>query len=190
MLLLAVGAPPTLAVLSQRASIDEIRHAELCFALATRYGAPASGPAPLAVHDAVHAMSLAEVAALTAEEGCVGETLGAALAQEQLRLATDAEARRALRRIARDEDRHAALAWRFTRWAVLTGGDAVRVAVADAVERAIRGTLAMEVRRYDDVDLAAWHAHGRVTCGEARAVAAAAIERVVRPCLRAANAPA
>lgn len=190
MLLLAVGAPPELAVQSQRASIDEVKHAELCFALAGRYVGKAYGPTPLALDGALGPMSLAEVAALTAQEGCVGETLGASLAQEQLRNATDCEARRALARIARDEERHAALAWRFTRWAVLRGGDAVRDAVAAGVEEAVRSTLAMEVRVYDDVDPAAWHAHGRVTCAEARALAALGVEQVVRPALRAALAAA
>ena len=187
MLLLGVGAPPELAVQSQRASIDEIRHAELCFALAGRYAGRPCGPAPLSLVDALRPMSLEEVAALTAQEGCVGETLGAALAHEQLSHATDAEARRALTRIARDEERHAALAWRFTRWAVLQGGDAVRDAVSRAVENGLRGTLATEVRSYD-VDPAAWHAHGRVTCTEAHQVAVLGIERVVRPALRAALA--
>jgi hypothetical protein len=190
MLLLAVGAPPELAVQSQRASIDEVRHAEACFALAARYGGHAYGPTPLSLEDALRPMSLAEVAALTAQEGCVGETLGAALAHEQLSHATDAEARRALARIARDEERHAALAWQFTRWAVLHGGVTVRDAVARAVEDAIRGTLATEVRIYEDVDLALWHAHGRITCAEAREVVALGIEGVVRPALSVALAEA
>lgn len=43
MLMLSVGAPPDLIVRSQRASIDEVRHAEKCFGLASRYRAhPAS----------------------------------------------------------------------------------------------------------------------------------------------------
>jgi hypothetical protein len=182
MLLLSVGAPPDFVVQSQRASIDEVRHAEMCFALAARYGAAARGPSALVVSDALREMSLAEIAALTAEEGCVGETLGAALVAEQRSRATDPEVRRALSAIAADEERHAALAWKFTRWAVLKGGSEVHDAVVRAIERAIAGTLAMEIRRYDDVDLEAWHRHGRVTCAEARALAAQAIAAVVRPC--------
>jgi hypothetical protein len=189
LLLLSVGAPPELIAASQRASLDEVRHAERCFALAARYGARALGPSSLTVHDAMTAMSLAEIAALTAEEGCVGETLGAVLAAAQRDRATDPEARRVLAGIARDEERHAALAWSFVRWAVVRGGAEVRTAVARAVERAIEGTLAMEIRRYDDVNLETWHAHGRVTCAEAREVAHAAIDAIVRPCLGAALQP-
>jgi hypothetical protein len=90
MLMLSVGAPPELVVASQRASIDEVAHARDCFALAQRYGASAAGPGELDVHDALGPMSLADLAALTAEEGCVGETL----ATEQLERAVDPGARR------------------------------------------------------------------------------------------------
>lgn len=185
MLLLSVGAPPDLVARSQKASLDEINHARACFAFAERYTGHTSGPSGLVVHDSMVQMSLAEIAALTAEEGCVGETLGAALAAEQLAIATDPETIAALRKIAADEARHAELAWRFVKWAVNNGGDDVKRAVALAVERAIASTLAMELRSYDGLDLEAWHAHGRLTCAESRAIAAATIRDVVRPCLAA-----
>jgi hypothetical protein len=183
--LLAHGAPPEFVAGAQRASLDEIRHAKLCFGLARRYGRSVRGPGPLALDGAFAERSLAEVAALAAEEGCVGETLGAALAREQLSVATDPHVIAALRRIARDEARHAELAWRFMRWAVLRGGDAIRRVVAARVEAAIASTLAMEIVSYDGIDLDAWRAHGRLTCVESRAAAALAIEEVVRPCLEA-----
>jgi hypothetical protein len=183
--LLSVGAPPDLLARSQRASLDEIEHARSCFALAERHGKRTRGPSPLIVHDAMGAMSLAEIAALTAEEGCVGETLGAVLAAEQLAVATDPETRKILRRIASVEARHAELAWRFTKWAVLKGGSEVKRAIKRATERAIESTLAMEIRSYDGIDVDVWHSHGRLTCSEAKAVAAGAIRRVVVPCLAA-----
>src|SRR5205823_4731636 len=158
--LLSLGAPPDLVARSQRASLDEIRHARICFAFAARYGKRAYGPAPLAVHDTMGEMSLLAIAALAAEEGCVGETLGAALAAEQLSIASDPEAIRALRQIAADEARHAELAWRFVAWAIARGGARVARVVADRVEKAIASTLAMEIQSYDDVDLDQWHAHG------------------------------
>lgn len=128
-------------------------------------------------------MSLAEIAALTAEEGCVGETLGAALAAEQLAVATDPATLAILRKIAVDESRHTELAWRFVTWAVVTGGAEVERAVVRAVEGAVAVTLEAEMRTYDGLDLDAWHTHGRLTCQEARAVAIRTIEDVVRPCL-------
>jgi hypothetical protein len=55
------------------------------------------------------------------------------------------------------------------------------------IRRAVSGTLAAE-RRACAVDLATWHAHGRVSCDEAHAIAAAGIEAVVDPALRALDA--
>jgi hypothetical protein len=182
--LLSVGAPPDLIAAAQRASVDEIRHARAAFALAQRYGGGDVGPAPLRIDDALGARSLAEIAEVTAEEGCVGETLGALLAAEQARIATDPTVQRILRGLARDELRHAELAWRFARWAIETGGDDVLAAVERGVARACAGTLAAARRTYA-VDLDAWHAHGRVTCDEAHAIAAAGIAEVVAPALAA-----
>jgi hypothetical protein len=184
MMLLAVSAPADLVAASQRAALDEMRHARACFSLARRYGAPASGPAELRVDDAMTPLSLAELAALTAEEGCVGETLGAILAEEQAARATDLVAAPVLRRIARDEARHAELAWRFVAWAVARGGPDVARAVGAAIRRACKKTLAMEIRPLR-VDAGAWSAHGRLTCAEARAVAARGIAEVVEPAARA-----
>jgi hypothetical protein len=180
--LLSIGAPPDLIRDAHRAAIDEVRHAEAAFALAQRYGGRGVGPGHLEVHDALAALTLAEIAELTAEEGCVGETLGAILAGEQANLATDPVAQDILRGLARDELRHAELAWRFVRWAVEAGGDDVLAAVTRGIRRAAAGTLAAPRRTYD-VDLVAWHAHGRVTCDEARAIAAAGIAQVIEPAL-------
>jgi hypothetical protein len=180
--LLAVGAPPELIAGAQRAGLDEVRHAQQAFALARRYGGAAIGPAPLRVDDALGARSLAEIAELAAEEGCVGETLGAILAGHQAAIATDPTVQRVLRGLARDELRHAELAWSFVRWASEAGGAPVVEAIVRGVQRASAGTLASPVRTYE-VDLAAWHAHGRVTCAEARAIAVTGIAEVIEPAL-------
>jgi hypothetical protein len=188
MLMLSVGAPPELVVAAQRASIDEVAHARDCFALARRYGATAAGPGALDVHDAMPPMSLADLAALTAEEGCVGETLGAALAAEQLAGAVDPDVKRVLGRLVRDEARHAELAWRFVAWAIgeeqrgRLGAAGVTSAVTSAIEHAVAATRAMTIRPCL-ADLDAWHAHGRLTCAEAREASERAIVDVVLPCL-------
>jgi hypothetical protein len=183
MLLLSVGAPPDLAIGSQRASLDEVRHARACFSLARRYGAREVGPSELVVADSLSAMSLADVVELTVAEGCVGETLGALLAAEQLRWATDPEVRRILQRIAKDELRHAELAWKFLAWALRSDQD-LREAALRALQRTAREIERMPVVDYG-VDVDMWHAHGRVTCAEAREVAKTGIERIIGPCLRA-----
>jgi hypothetical protein len=183
MMMLSVSAPSDLVADSQRASLDEVRHARACFSLARRYGAEASGPAELRVDDAMAPLSLAELAALTAEEGCVGETLGALLAEEQAARATDPVAKPILERIARDEARHAELAWRFVAWAVARGGEDVARAVRAAISRATKATLAMEIRPLR-ADAVAWSAHGRLTCAESRAIAARGIAEIVEPAAR------
>jgi hypothetical protein len=60
--------------------------------------------------------SLLELALRNAEDGCVRETFSAAVAVVQGRTATDPALRRTMRRIARDEIRHAALSWRLHEW--------------------------------------------------------------------------
>ena len=183
MLMLGVGAPPDLVLDAQRASMDELRHARACFSLARRYGAREAGPGALRVDDALGPMSLADLAALTAEEGCVGETLGALLAEEQAHRATDPVVSRLLAGIAKDETRHAELAWRFVSWAVARGGAEVTGRVKAAVERAVAATLGMKIRPLE-VDERAWNAHGRLACAEARAVASRGVVELIRPGLR------
>ncbi len=184
LLLLSVGAPPDLIEESQRASLDEIQHARACFALARRYGKASVGPAPLEVADSIAAMSLADIAALTVAEGCVGETLGALMAAEQLELATDPDVKRILGKIARDEARHAELAWKFLAWALETGGPSVEAAARVAFRRTIDEVERMPVVDYG-VDIAVWHAHGRMTCAEARELSRNGVEQVILPCLDA-----
>jgi len=185
--LVAVGAPPEMIAESQRAAVDEIQHARACFALARRYGGRAMGPGELSLDGAMTPSTLPEIAALTAEEGCVGETLGVLLAERQLAMTTDPLVRSLLvqANIVTDEARHAELAWRFVAWAVARGGEPVRRAVADAIRRAVAETLATPIRSYPGVDVAAWRAHGRLTCADARAVAAQGIREIIEPCAAA-----
>jgi hypothetical protein len=182
--LVSVGAPPDMIAESQRASLDEIEHARACFALAQRYGAGTMGPGSLSLEGAMPPVTLAEIAALTAEEGCVGETLGVLLAEQQLATTTDPFVRAILvdARIVEDEARHAELAWRFVAWAIARGGEPVRDAVRAAIQRATAEMLAVPIRTYAGVDAAAWRAHGRLTCADARAVAVRGLRDVVEPC--------
>src|SRR5262249_55284357 len=136
--LLAAGAPADLVALAHQAALDEIQHARLCFALASRYAGEeiAPGPFPLGAEIPVSA-SLVAIAVSTVEEGCIGETMAAVIAAEQLARATDPAVRAALARIAADEARHAELAWRTVAWAVRAGGSEVRAAVAEVLLRAL-----------------------------------------------------
>jgi hypothetical protein len=61
--------------------------------------------------------TLAEIAIENAVEGCVRETYGALVATYQARAAGDVDLRSAMQQIAKDETRHAALAWKIHEWA-------------------------------------------------------------------------
>ena len=189
MLMLAVGAPPELVAASQRASIDEIAHARACFALHARYSGEARGPARLSLVGALPEMSLEELAVLTVHEGCVGETLGAILATEQLEQARDPDVRALLARLVKDEERHAALAWRFVRWAIGEGGGGGGAKVRHAVRRAF-AEAEQEARRqvFTDeagIDADAWRAHGRLTAAGVATALRRGLDDVVGPCARA-----
>src|SRR5262249_31111890 len=95
--LMAVGAPSDLIAAAHRAAVDETRHARLCFALASAYAGRALAPSAFPFSGSVVVDGdLASVAARAVAEGCVGETLAAIQASEQLAVATDPAVRAAL----------------------------------------------------------------------------------------------
>jgi len=116
--LLMIGAPADLLVQAQQAIGDEIRHAKLVFALASRYGGTSWGPGPLDVRGSLEpsALDFESILRGVIEEACVSETLAAIEAHAALGEARDAAARAALEVIAADELRHAQLGWRTLRW--------------------------------------------------------------------------
>jgi rubrerythrin len=128
---------------------------------------------------------LAEAAAEAVREGCVAETLAALQASEQLARASDDQVRAALTRIATDEARHAELAYRFVRWAVSVGGAPVRSAAIAAFDAAHSQLMAASESPVEEVDVALWHAHGRLTPSEERACMLAGLRDVIEPCERA-----
>jgi len=134
---LAQHAAPRALIRGSLAAVrDEIRHTAITTRLAARHGATPSAPevaAPVV-------RSLEALVVENAVEGCVRETWGAALALWQSHTARDAEVRAAFRTIARDELRHAALAWAIDRWATprLDRAALARVATArDAAAAAL-----------------------------------------------------
>ncbi|MGN6103788.1 MAG: hypothetical protein ACTHU0_01665 [Kofleriaceae bacterium] len=129
-----LGAPRGLIGGALAAARDEVRHAAIVARLAHRYGAivPAVQLAPVADR------ALEAIAIENAAEGCVRETWGAVVALWQARVARDPELRAAFAEIARDEIRHAALAWAIDRWAAPQLAPEARSRVAAARERAAR----------------------------------------------------
>jgi hypothetical protein len=126
--LIAVGAPNELLEDAARAMRDEIRHAERCFELASRFAGRAVSPGPLAAA-APRTPELAQLAVDTFIEGCVGETVSALAATRALAGCEDDRVARVLRGIVADETRHAALAWKTIAWTIAEGGAPVVAAL-------------------------------------------------------------
>jgi hypothetical protein len=144
--LLALGAPPELVQRASEAMADETRHAELCFALASRYAGHGLGPSPLDVSEALGAIDLLGVVDLVVDEGCIGETTAALEAAWAAQAAADPDVRAVLLGIAEDEARHAELAFAFVAWAarrdvrVLERVEAKLGAAMQTYDRAPRAT--------------------------------------------------
>lgn len=134
--LMACGAPTDLLRATHEAAIDEVRHAEACWDMARRLGATevVAGEFPFnAPIDA--SIRLDELAAGTAVEGCLAETLGAHLAAVAAERATDPEIKRVLTAIAAEEANHAVLSFRIVAWALQAGGAEVRAGVQAALSQ-------------------------------------------------------
>jgi hypothetical protein len=181
--LVALGAPPELVAATTEAMADETRHARLCFELASRYAGRDVGPGRLDVVGALDTVSLERVVERALSEGCVGETAAALEARFALEGATDPVVRSVLEGIVVDEERHAALAFRFVAWAVereprLLASLRARVAASAAAETGdespARRACAAELR-----------AHGVPSLAERRAARAAALADVVPELLAA-----
>jgi hypothetical protein len=130
----AHGAPRRLLRSASRAARDERRHARRVGALARRCGEQAETPEV----SQYGVRSLQELAIENAVEGCVRETFGALVATWQASHARDAGVRATMRDIARDETRHAALAWDVAQWAERRLPLAERERVTEARARALR----------------------------------------------------
>jgi hypothetical protein len=127
-------APESLARAARRSATDEVRHAEAMCRLAARHGSRSKSPRV----GRSRVRSLERVARENVIEGCVRETYGALVATWQAARATDAAVRRCFSRIARDETRHAALAWAVAEWARERLGTIARARLARARRRALR----------------------------------------------------
>jgi len=134
--LLSHGAPSELLTGVHQAALDEIRHAELCFSLAERFGSARVRPGAFPFTGAlVGSGSLAAFAAAALRDGCLGETLGAHVTEVAAAHAPEPEVREALASIAAEEATHAVLSFRIVAWALEVGGPDVRAAVLAALER-------------------------------------------------------
>jgi hypothetical protein len=183
--LLSLGAPPDLLIESQQALADELEHTRLAFGLASAYGNAPVGPGALQTRDALAGSELIEIAVTTFLEGCIGETCAAAEAAVARDAARDDAVRDVLARIADDELRHAALAYRFLRWALETRPASERASIADRIERELRTALEVPPHGHNETDGFDLTEHGVLPRAAHDAIRSAVLRRVVAPCTRA-----
>lgn len=184
--LMALGAPPELLFAAQQAAADEVEHARVGYALASRYADRPIGPSKLDLAGVPLDTDLRVVLGSLIEEACVGETIGAAEALALAGVVRDPVLREVHARIAEDEQRHAELAWRTLRFLLAGADEDTRRFARATFERAIEAASAdPSIRRAvvaEDV--------GLLSSKELGALRRQALRDVVRPCADALLAPA
>lgn len=125
-------APSMLVARALDAARDELHHTALCTQIAARHLEVCARPslpelaqrAPIASRE-----SLVRLAIESWLDGCVNEGRAAAHAARAAELASDPEVQAVQRTIARDEHRHAELAWSILDWSIARGGEEAHAAV-------------------------------------------------------------
>lgn len=115
--LLSLGAPPALVADAHRAALDEIRHAQMSYGVASALRGSAVGPGPLPATGEPPA-DLATLALAMLVDGCIGETVATLQAERHAATADDPVLADLHEVIAEDEARHAELAFRIVAWCV------------------------------------------------------------------------
>jgi len=178
--LLALGAPAGLVAEATRAMADEINHARLCFGIASAAAGTPISIGGIDISGSLDAVTPEQMLVDTIEEGCINETICAALAEDALEQTTDPEIHAALQQIADDESRHATLAWKTVRWLLETHPELTDLAQRTFLEATLRPTPACSMA--EDGALAT---HGIPAMEEEQKVAARALREVVIPCASA-----
>jgi hypothetical protein len=137
--LMALGAPPAMLAASSRDTLDEIRHAELCFSLARALDgrSESPGPFPEAQHagglPANRSLALAKLAVDSLIDGALHEGISARVIARLVKRCEEPSIREVLRELAADEGRHAAHGWDVVAWCLAQGGRPVAQALQGAL---------------------------------------------------------
>merc|ERR1719259_704288 len=113
---LSLGAPSELLIASQAASIDEIKHAKMCYSLASIFINTDVSPESLDVEESLGDLDVKSIIKSVIREGCIEETLAAIEAHFRADHSEDHEIKQVLEEIANDETKHAQLAWDTISW--------------------------------------------------------------------------
>ncbi|AKV00742.1 hypothetical protein AKJ09_07405 [Labilithrix luteola] len=172
--LVALGAPSDLVRRAHLSCLQEIDHAERCFALASAYAGEDLGVQPMpALYGGDDALprdrtkALVQVATEALVDGALLEDFNAELARTALDDVRDPACREALVRIVEDESEHAALAWDILAYCVAEGGEPVvcalrakNASIGETPESLYDPALVARVEALPD--RAPLYAHGRV----------------------------
>ncbi|UXI67743.1 hypothetical protein [Tahibacter amnicola] len=158
MQLMRHGAPPHLIEGCHRAALDEVRHAQHCFALARRHGTGTieAGVFPALDGTRVPRISKADLAVDSFVEGGLWESFAATLHAAGARAAEEPELAALLAQISTAERAHVELAWDIVAWSLSSDTDSVAPKL-----RAAAAKLPLE----PDIDMRhapdSWLRHGR-----------------------------
>lgn len=183
-LLAAVGAPASLLTWSHRAAMEEIEHAQKCFALAAGYGGRSFTVEPMpdlllgGLNDVKDPLVTLAVESL--KDGCLLEDFNADVAAKCASVCEEPVTKKVLEQIAREERSHADFSWALIDWLVNTHGDRVGPALDRAVEeleKVARPTTANAEKQelVNGADQLALRRHGRITDAEWQACWAARV---------------
>jgi hypothetical protein len=145
--LMALGAPPALIASANRDALDEIRHTELCFAIARGFDGKSVSPGPFPQAQRVatlprsRTLALAKLAVDSLVDGALHEGVSARIIAKLGQRCEVPAIRAALKEIAADEGRHAAHGWTVVAWCLEQGGRPVGHALLGAIR-----TLPREMR--------------------------------------------
>ena len=101
--LMSIGAPSELLVRSQSASIDEIKHAKMCYGLASIFLDQNMIPGVFDVENSLESLEIQDIISSVIHEGCIEETLAALEAHFRAEVAQDLTVKATLVEIAYDE---------------------------------------------------------------------------------------
>ena len=116
--LMSIGAPSMLLAASQEASLDEIRHAKICYGIASAFLGADFFPGSLEVTDSMSQMNIKDIIQSLVQDGCIEESLSAMEARFQARWTDIPAIKDSLETIAMEEASHAQLAWDTISWIV------------------------------------------------------------------------
>ena len=175
---IAADVPPAVVDMLAHAPSDEVRHTHVCLEMSRRHGGDGAWPEDAKSEPlAVPGLSANETTALAlVSHGCINETVANAWLERSLSVATNREARAALRELLGDEIVHARTGWAFV------GSPAFRPyrgLVAKYLTSMIRATLRVWTDPKAHVLPEGAHEHGVLSLSETRQIAREAVESLV-----------